>query len=198
MCRPRPRRSLTLRAIRSGRDASVAGGRLGRRGRPPIEKLNARSDRCCLPGNGIRLARARRNSKSCAPFFGFPPSRRGVRRIWSRATIPRYVGRPGIVAARGANFALQNCDFLLAIGVRLDFAITGYAPQNPAREAYKVAVDIDPAELAKLHPHLQQPIVADAREFLLELLRQEKDQHPARDRLHGRRVAPIGRPGIRS
>jgi len=24
---------------------------------------------------------------------------------------PTYVGRPGSVAARGANFALQNCDF---------------------------------------------------------------------------------------
>ena len=32
---------------------------------------------------------------------------------------------------------LQNSDFLLAIGVRLDFAITGYAPQNLAREAHK-------------------------------------------------------------
>jgi len=76
------------------------------------------------------------------------------------------------VAARGANFALQNCDFLLAIGVRLDFAITGYAPQNLAREAHKVAVDIDPAELKKLDPYLQQPICGDAREFLTELLKQ--------------------------
>ena len=76
------------------------------------------------------------------------------------------MGRPGSVAARGANFALQNCDFLLAIGVRLDFAITGYAPHNLAREAHKAAVDIDSAELAKLHPYLQQPIPADAKAFL--------------------------------
>jgi acetolactate synthase-1/2/3 large subunit len=38
-------------------------------------------------------------------------------------------------------------------------------------------VDIDPAELAKLAPYLHQPICADARDFLRELLRQ-------RDRLH--------------
>ncbi len=86
---------------------------------------------------------------------------------------PTFVGRPGSVAARGANFALQNSDFLLAIGVRLDFAITGYAPQNLAREAHKVAVDIDTAELQKLHPYLQQPICADARAFLRELLQQK-------------------------
>jgi len=61
-----------------------------------------------------------------------------------------------------ANFALQNCDFLFAIGVRLDFAITGYAPQNLAREAYKAAVDVDGGRnSAKLHPYLQQPVVAE-------------------------------------
>ena len=88
--------------------------------------------------------------------------------------VPTFVGRPGNVAARGANFALQNCDLLLVLGARLDMAITGYAPQNLAREAHKVAVDIDPAELNKLAPHLQQPIVADCRAFLDELLAQLK------------------------
>ena len=85
---------------------------------------------------------------------------------------PTYVGRPGSVASRGANFALQNSDFLLAIGVRLDFSITGYAPQNLAREAYKIAVDVDPAELRKLEPHLQQPVCCDAGDFMKELLNQ--------------------------
>jgi acetolactate synthase-1/2/3 large subunit len=84
------------------------------------------------------------------------------------------------VAARGANFALQNSDLLLTVGVRLDFAVTGYAPQNLARAAYKVSVDIDPAELKKLHPHLQQPICADAKCFLSELLRQ-RDSIQLRD-----------------
>jgi acetolactate synthase-1/2/3 large subunit len=56
--------------------------------------------------------------------------------------------------------------------VRLDFAITGYAPGNLSREAYKAVVDIDPAELAKLDGHLAQPICADAKDFLAELLRQ--------------------------
>jgi acetolactate synthase-1/2/3 large subunit len=51
-------------------------------------------------------------------------------------------------------------------------AITGYAPQNLAREAHRVAVDIDPAELQKLAPHLHQPIVADCHAFLTELLTQ--------------------------
>ena len=85
---------------------------------------------------------------------------------------PTYVGRPGSVAARGANFALQ----IRISSSLLEFASilrSGYAPQNLARGAYKVAVDIDQAELAKLHPYLQQPICADARAFFQELLRQK-------------------------
>jgi acetolactate synthase-1/2/3 large subunit len=143
---------------------------LGEEVRTLIDKLN-RSERPLLfAGNGIRLAHAEKEFEQFRKLIGVPTVA-----TWCAADLvpsndPTYVGRPGSVAARGANFALQNCDFLLAIGVRLDFAITGYAPQNLAREAHKVAVDIDAAELKKLHPHLQQPICANAKDFLVELL----------------------------
>jgi acetolactate synthase-1/2/3 large subunit len=137
-----------------------------------IGKLNQAERPLLFAGNGIRLAHAEKEFEQLRTLLGIPTVA-----TWCAADLvpsndPTYVGRPGSVAARGANFALQNSDFLLAIGVRLDFAITGYAPQNLAREAHKVAVDIDAAELRKLHPHLQQPICADARLFLTELLRQ--------------------------
>ena len=129
-------------------------------------------------GNGIRLARAEKEFEELRQYLGVPTVA-----TWCAADLvpsddPTYVGRPGSVAARGANFALQNSDFLLAIGVRLDFAITGYAPQNLAREAHKVAVDIDPAELQKLSPYLQQPICADAKVFLTELLKHKGQLKP--------------------
>jgi acetolactate synthase-1/2/3 large subunit len=145
-----------------------------------IEKLNQAERPLLFAGNGIRLARAIAEFEELRHLLHIPSVA-----TWCAADLvpsdePTFVGRPGSVAARGANFALQNCDFLLAIGVRLDFAITGYAPQNLAREAHKVAVDIDPAELNKLHPHLQQPICAHARAFLQELLRQ-KDKIQLKD-----------------
>ncbi len=137
-----------------------------------IARLNAAQRPLLFAGNGIRLAHAEPEFAQLRKLLNIPTVA-----TWCAADLvptsdPTYVGRPGAVAARGANFALQNSDFLLAIGVRLDFAITGYAPQNLAREAHKVAVDIDPAELAKLHPHIQQPICAHAKAFLAELLRQ--------------------------
>ncbi len=145
-----------------------------------IEKLNAADRPLLFAGNGIRLARAVQQFGQLRSILQIPTVA-----TWCAADLvpsddPTFVGRPGSVAARGANFALQNSDFLLAIGVRLDFAITGYAPQKLAREAYKVAVDIDAAELAKLHPHLNQPVCADAKAFLQELIRQ-KDSIRLRD-----------------
>ncbi|HXJ85504.1 MAG TPA: thiamine pyrophosphate-binding protein [Candidatus Binatia bacterium] len=145
-----------------------------------IEKLNQAERPLLFAGNGIRLARAEREFDQLRKLLRIPTAA-----TWCAADLvpsddPLYVGRPGSVAARGANFALQNSDLLLAIGVRLDFAITGYAPQNLARGAYKAAVDIDQAELKKLHPYLQQPIQADAKQFLAELLAR-KDSIRLRD-----------------
>lgn len=148
-----------------------------------IEAFNACERPLLFAGNGIRLARAEREFARLRKHLGIPTVATWCASDLVPSDDPSYVGRPGSLAARGANFALQNCDFLLAVGVRLDFAITGYAPQNLAREAYKAAVDIDAAELRKLDPYLQQPICADAKALLTELGRHF-------DRLKPRSVKP--------
>jgi acetolactate synthase-1/2/3 large subunit len=141
--------------------------------RKTIAALNAAERPLLFAGNGIRLANAEKEFHELRQLLNIP-----IAATWCAADLvpsdgPLYVGRPGSVAARGANFALQNCDFLLAVGVRLDFAITGYAPDKLAREAHKTVVDIDAAELGKLHPYIEQPVQADARAFLQEVLRQQ-------------------------
>jgi acetolactate synthase-1/2/3 large subunit len=135
-----------------------------------IDAFNACERPLLFAGNGIRLARAEKEFESLRKELGIPTVATWCAADLVPSSDPAYVGRPGSLAARGANFALQNSDFLLAVGVRLDFAITGYAPQNLAREAHKIAVDIDAAELSKLHPYLQQPVCADAKAFLTEFL----------------------------
>ena len=150
--------------------------------RQVVTALNRAERPLLFAGNGIRLAGALREWNQLRELLNIPTAA-----TWCAADLvpsdePLFVGRPGSVAARGANFALQNCDFLLTLGVRLDFAITGYAPENLAREAYKVAVDIDQAELGKLGGYLDQPICADARAFLQEMLRQKESLvHPGRE-----------------
>ena len=138
--------------------------------RETIEALNRSERPFVLIGNGVRLAKAEAELRDFLEFLDAP-----VGTTWCAADLvssddPLFAGRPGSLASRGANFALQNSDFLLAIGARLDFAITGYAPENFARAAHKVMVDIDAAEIRKLAPHIDTPVYADAGRFLREVL----------------------------
>ena len=140
--------------------------------RETIEAFNRAQRPLLFVGNGVRLAHAEDAFRQLFTRLSVP-----VEATWCAADIissedPLFVGRPGSLASRGANFALQNCDFLLIVGARMDFAITGYAPDRLARAAHKVMVDIDPAEIRKLAPYVQTEIPADAGDFLREMFRQ--------------------------
>ena len=139
---------------RRGRGAS-----LGRRGRPTGRRRSAggcgdhgrfdsatRGVRWCLPGNGIRQAGALELFLHWVTRAGLP-----VLTTWKAADFlpddhALYVGRPGSVGQRGANFALQNADLLLAVGARLDLPQVGFDYGHFAPRARKVVVDVDRAE----------------------------------------------------
>ena len=137
-----------------------------------IELLNAAERPVVLVGNGVRLAHARSELRTLIDTLGIP-----VLTTWPAHDLvpddhPLMCGRPGPVAPRGANFTLQNSDFVLALGARLDLVVTGYAPQNFARAAKKVMVDIDAAELRKLAGAVGVAVCADAKRFINEMSRQ--------------------------
>src|SRR5580692_12111972 len=137
-----------------------------------LEKLNESKRPMLLIGNGIRLSRAEAEMEQLLRLLDIP-----VEVTWLAIDLvadddPLYVGRPGTIAHRGANFAIQNCDFLLAIGARLDRVVTGFSPEGFARAACKAMVDIDPTELNKMGSTIHFPICADAGEFMREVLTQ--------------------------
>ena len=137
-----------------------------------IALLNAAERPVVLIGNGVRLAGARAEMRALVERLGLP-----VLTTWPAHDMvpddhPLMIGRPGPVAPRGANFALQNSDWVLALGARLDLVVTGYAPQHFARAAKKVMVDVDPAELRKMQGTVHVPVCADARDFIAEMVRQ--------------------------
>jgi acetolactate synthase-1/2/3 large subunit len=103
-----------------------------------------------LLGAGVRLAGAEEDvlalvEDTCVPVLATWPAQGVV-----GDDHPLFVGRPGALAARGPNFALQGADLLICLGARLDLATTGYDPKDFGRNAQKVVVEIDPFELAKL------------------------------------------------
>lgn len=87
-----------------------------------------------------------------------------------------FMGLPGIPAMRYSNYALQNSDFLLVIGSRLNPAITAYAEENFAPNAVKVIVDIDNDEINKSIIPFTLKINTDAGVFIESLLA-NKDKH---------------------
>lgn len=144
-----------------------------------IERLNQAERPLLLAGNGIRMARAEREFRELVDLLQIPVETTWLAIDFIEQNHPLFVGRPGTIAPRGANFAVQACDFLLAIGARMDRIITGYSPANFARGAHKVMVDVDPSELAKMGDAVHQPLHADAGAFMREMLRQARAIVPA-------------------
>jgi len=143
-----------------------------------IAALNRASRPLLLAGNGIRLARAEREFRELVELLKIP-----VETTWLAIDVigddhPFFAGRPGSLAPRGANFAVQNSDALLAIGARLDRVVTGYSPEAFAGHAHKIAVDVDPAELAKFGGAVQTKVCADAGDFMRALLARRSEIAP--------------------
>lgn len=119
-----------------------------------------------LAGHGVRLAGAAKRFLALAENLNIP-----VATTWNALDLipwahPLCVGRPGVVALRAANFAVQNCDLLLSIGCRLDNIITAYNPKGFARAARKIVVDVDPREIAKLDMDIDLKLAVDAGSFI--------------------------------
>jgi acetolactate synthase-1/2/3 large subunit len=143
-----------------------------------IQALNRSARPMILAGNGIRLAHAEAEFLALLELLQVPVETTWLALDIVPSTHPLFVGRPGSLASRGSNFAIQNSDFLLSIGSRLDRVITGYAPERFARAAEKVMVDIDPAELAKMGDSIQHKICCDAGVFIRALLARRHEIEP--------------------
>ena len=88
---------------------------------------------------------------------------------------PQYAGRPGTVGDRAGNFSVQNADFLLVLGSRLNIRQVSYNWESFARHAWIAQVDIDPAELSKPTLRIDQPVHAHLLDFLEKIKDKFKD-----------------------
>ncbi|MFQ6118458.1 MAG: acetolactate synthase large subunit [Methanosarcinales archaeon] len=82
---------------------------------------------------------------------------------------PLSLGMPGMHGTKYANYAIQESDLLIAIGVRFDDRVTGKL-DSFAPSAKVIHIDIDAAEISKNVP-VDLPIVGDAKDILIKLLK---------------------------
>ncbi len=146
-----------------------------------ISMLNQAERPVLLAGAGIRMAGAVDRFIELTELLQIPVLTSWLGMDLIDADHPLFFGRPGGMAPRGANFTLQNADFLLVIGSRLDLGMVGYSYEKFARAARKVIVDIDQAELDKYPIDIDLPICADALDFI-EGLFSWRDQILKKDR----------------
>lgn len=83
------------------------------------------------------------------------------------------VGMLGMHGTAYANFAVSECDLLIAVGARFDDRVTGKLDEFAAR-AQVIHIDIDPAEVGKNRAP-EVPIVGDVRQVLMDLLRRYEE-----------------------
>ena len=132
-----------------------------------------------LAGAGVRLSGAHDRFLRVIDKLGIPVATgwNAHDALWNAH--PLYVGRPGTIGDRGGNFAVQNADFLLVLGSRLNIRQVSYNWTAFARAAYLVMIDIDQAELDKPTLSVDLPVHADLAEALELLEGLEYEMQPA-------------------
>jgi len=132
-----------------------------------------------LAGTGVRVANAVAIFERAAQILGIP-----IATAWTQDIItsdsPYFCGRQGSIGDRAGNFTVQNSDLVLVIGSRLAIRQVSYNWENFAAHAYKIQVDIDPAEMRKPTFQPDLAVVCDAKLFLEALIEEaEKSNYVA-------------------
>ncbi len=122
-----------------------------------------------LGGEGIREAGAVEKFIKFAQLLTIP-----VVTAWMPDIYPPdqscYAGRIGTLGTRAGNMALQNADFILAVGSRLSVPQTTFNWENFAKRACVISVNVDPAELTKPISVADDVLPVDPLLFLQEML----------------------------
>jgi len=83
------------------------------------------------------------------------------------------VGMLGMHGSAYANYAVSECDLLIAVGARFDDRVTGKLDEF-ASHAKVIHIDIDPAEVGKNRTP-EVPIVGDVRHVLEQMLQRTRE-----------------------
>jgi acetolactate synthase-1/2/3 large subunit len=137
-------------------------------------KLMAESERPLMyVGGGAVAADAHAQIKELAERFQIPVTTTLMGLGAFDEHHPLSVGMLGMHGTAYANFAVSECDLLVAVGARFDDRVTGKLDEFASR-AKVIHIDIDPAEVGKNRAP-EVPIVGDVRKVLEQMLERVKE-----------------------
>jgi acetolactate synthase-1/2/3 large subunit len=129
-----------------------------------------------LAGQGVLLSDATKELIALAEKAGIPVASTLLGLSCFPTNHPLYVGFLGMHGNYGSNILTNECDVLIAIGMRFDDRVTGNVSKY-AKQAKVIHIEIDKAEINKIIK-ADVPIHADAKEALKALVHLVKpNQH---------------------
>lgn len=132
------------------------------------ELINTAKRPYILFGQGVILANAEAEFKTFIEKTGIPSAWTIMGLSALETDHPLNVGMLGMHGNYGPNLLTNECDVLIAIGMRFDDRVTGNLSKY-AKQAKVIHLEIDPAEINKNVP-ADIPVLGDAKESLTELI----------------------------
>jgi acetolactate synthase-1/2/3 large subunit len=129
--------------------------------------INAAQRPVLLAGGGVINANAAQELRDLAQKAHLPVAMTLMGLGSYDQTRPESLDMVGMHGAAYANFAIQECDLLIAVGARFDDRVTGNT-KTFAPKAKIIHIDIDPSNISKT-VQADIPIVGDAKKILPEL-----------------------------
>jgi acetolactate synthase-1/2/3 large subunit len=130
--------------------------------------INSAKKPYLLIGHGILISKAQQEVIDFVEKTGIPVASTLLGLGAMDNDHPMYVGMLGMHGNYGTNMLTNQCDVLIAIGMRFDDRVTGELSLY-AKQARVIHIDIDPTEIDK-NIKAEVPIVADAKEALKALI----------------------------
>ncbi|MEQ6118495.1 biosynthetic-type acetolactate synthase large subunit [Reichenbachiella sp. MALMAid0571] len=132
------------------------------------ELINTAKKPFLLVGQGVLLSDAEKELIALAEKAGIPMASTLLGLSAVPTSHPLYMGFLGMHGNYGPNIKTNECDVLIAIGMRFDDRVTGDL-EHYAKQAKVIHVEIDPAEIDK-NVKTDVAINADAKQALLKLI----------------------------
>lgn len=117
-----------------------------------------------LVGQGVELGNAQQELREFLEKAGLPAGCTLLGLSALPSAHPLNVGMLGMHGSLGSNKMTQQCDLLIAVGMRFDDRITGKL-ETYAKQAKKIHFDIDPSEINK-NVHVDVAVLGDCKQTL--------------------------------
>jgi acetolactate synthase I/II/III large subunit len=133
-----------------------------------LKLINEAKKPLILAGHGLMMGNATHEARQLAEIAGIPVALTLLGKGALPEGHPLVIGMMGMHGAAASNYAIQDADLLIALGMRFDDRVTGnlktYSPNSK-----KIHIDIDPSEINK-NVKVEVGIAGDLKSVLTQLL----------------------------